>query len=461
MIRRAAIDDRVREWGLREDVVEKDYVLGWILWGIGSEPALREYWVFKGGTCIKKCYIETYRFSEDLDFTVLPGGPLRIDQLVSLFEALGRRVGTESGIDFSVRPPLFRERPNGAVEGRIYYRGPLGSPTPASVKLDLTADETVVRPSVFRPILHPHEDELPLPAVVRCYGFEELFAEKIRALGERARPRDLYDVINLFHRADLQAEPGLIRTVLIEKCGTKGAPIPTYSSIESSPFRGELESEWSNMLAHQLPALPAFEQFWQELAAAFAWLEGTELRKEMPRIAYAAEDDRTWSPPPTAWVWGTGVPLEPVRFAGANHLCVELRYQGSVRVIEPYSLRRTREGNLLRYAVKADTEEIRSYRVDRIQGIQVLPRVFRPRFVVEFSAGGPPVARETNRPLSASGRRVGRQRALTGGIRYVIECPYCEKHFTRSRFDTSLRPHKDKSGWPCSGRHGYLIDTRY
>ena len=27
-------------------------------------------WVFKGGTCLKKCYFETYRFSEDLDFTL-------------------------------------------------------------------------------------------------------------------------------------------------------------------------------------------------------------------------------------------------------------------------------------------------------------------------------------------------------------------------------------------------------
>ena len=34
MISRADINDRVRLWGLREDVVEKDYVLGWVLWGI-------------------------------------------------------------------------------------------------------------------------------------------------------------------------------------------------------------------------------------------------------------------------------------------------------------------------------------------------------------------------------------------------------------------------------------------
>lgn len=32
MISRLDIEERVREWGLREDVVEKDYVIGWLLW---------------------------------------------------------------------------------------------------------------------------------------------------------------------------------------------------------------------------------------------------------------------------------------------------------------------------------------------------------------------------------------------------------------------------------------------
>ena len=51
-------------------MVEKDYVLGWFLWAIGADPMLSTSWVFKGGTCLKKCYFETYSFSEDLDFTV-------------------------------------------------------------------------------------------------------------------------------------------------------------------------------------------------------------------------------------------------------------------------------------------------------------------------------------------------------------------------------------------------------
>ena len=105
MITRADIVERVTEWGLTEEVIEKDYVLGWLLWGIGTDPDLSRTWVFKGGTCLKKCYIETYRFSEDLDFTVLPGGPFRPEEVQPLIERCLVRIANESGIDFNPAPP--------------------------------------------------------------------------------------------------------------------------------------------------------------------------------------------------------------------------------------------------------------------------------------------------------------------------------------------------------------------
>ena len=48
---------------MRPEVVEKDYVIGWVLWGIGSDPDLADWWAFKGGSCLKKCYLGDYRFS--------------------------------------------------------------------------------------------------------------------------------------------------------------------------------------------------------------------------------------------------------------------------------------------------------------------------------------------------------------------------------------------------------------
>ena len=70
MIDVAEIQAIATDLALSPEVVEKDYVLGWLLAGIAAHPAMATSWVFKGGTCLKKCYFETYRFSEDLDFTL-------------------------------------------------------------------------------------------------------------------------------------------------------------------------------------------------------------------------------------------------------------------------------------------------------------------------------------------------------------------------------------------------------
>lgn len=460
MIGHADIVERAREWGLREDIVEKDYVLGWVLWGIGSDPILGQSWVFKGGTCLKKCYIETYRFSEDLDFTVLPEASSEPNELLPNLKTILGRVTEASGIDFSVSEPRFRQRPSGlSTEGRIYYRGPRNAPGPASVKLDLSGDEPVVRPPVLQSIAHPYPDMLPDPGQVRCYSFDEVFAEKIRAMGQRSRPRDLYDIVNLFRRDDLRLHPELIREVLEEKCRAKSVPIPTFDSLSTSPYRPELEAEWENMLARQLPVLPPFEQFWAELPDLFAWLEGTLEIPVLEPLALSADEEPGWTPPPTASTWGVGVPLEVVRFAAANRLCVELGYQGSVRLIEPYSLRRSRAGDLLLHAIRVDDRAHRSYRVDRIQSVKATTRPFRAVWAVEFSGTGllqaPPTARGMNLPSRRSIRR------RPSGPEYIVECPACGKRFTRRRRDSSLRPHKTPGGWPCPARRGYIVDTRY
>src|SRR6516164_1718449 len=61
--------------GIPWDVLERDYLLSWMLAGIGQVAALCDTLVFKGGTALKKCYFGDYRFSEDLDFSSLPGAP--------------------------------------------------------------------------------------------------------------------------------------------------------------------------------------------------------------------------------------------------------------------------------------------------------------------------------------------------------------------------------------------------
>jgi len=400
MISHNDIKNLVSEWGLREDVIEKDYVIGWLLWGIGSAPDIGNVWAFKGGTSLKKCYIETWRFSEDLDFTVLPGGPVKPEEIGPFIKKILDRVYEESGIDFSVRPVKFKHSEEYLyTQGSIYYRGPRSAPTPSRVKLDISGSERIVHPTVLRKISHPYSDSLPEPAQVRCYAFEEVFAEKLRAMGERGRPRDLYDIVLLFRRRDPRAKPQIIKSALEKKCQLKDVPVPNLTSIENSPNRDELVGEWQNMLGHQLQVLPPFEQFWEELPKIFDWLDGRYTPKKVARLSVEKDEDSAWSPPPTIWKWGIGVPLESIRFAAVNHLCVELGYQGDVRIIEPYSLRRTRDGNLILHAVKTETRKPRSYRVDRVESIEVTNKPFVPEYEIEFSSTGsiqaPPTSRKS------------------------------------------------------------------
>ena len=452
MIARADIDDRVRLWGLREDVVEKDYVLGWVLWGIGTDPQLNRTWVFKGGTCLKKCYIETYRFSEDLDFTVLDDGPIESNGVLEAISRVLDRVNQESGIDFTLRPPVYRSRPSGrSAEMRVYYRGPRNTPGPASIKFDLTKDERVVHPPVLRSVSHDYSDALPAPGQVRCYSFEEVFAEKLRAMGERSRPRDLYDIVNLFRRPDFRQHAGVVLDVLKQKCAAKGISVPSAESIRGSPMFEELESEWESMLAHQMRALPVFEHFWSEVPRIFAWLNGETLVEEL-KPTPLREGEEPWEPPPTFWTSGLGSRLEPVRFAAVNRLLVNLGYGGRDRLIEPYSLRRTRTGDILLHAIRASNGENRAYRVDRIQSVTVTTHPFTPRFAVEFPASGTVPAPSPPRQRS----RRSPKAPYSNGPEYIVLCFLCEKRFRRTRLNTQLRPHKDPDGWDCPERTGYL-----
>jgi hypothetical protein len=367
-----------------------------------------------------------------------------------------------------------------SAEGRIGYRGPLarGGDAPR-IKLDLTTDERVVRNAVRRYVHHPYSDRPDDSIEVSTYSFEELYAEKLRALAERLRPRDLYDVIHLYRRRELDPDRTIVIEVLREKCDFKRIAVPTVESIRGSPLVAELRAGWEQMLRHQLPQLPPFEDFWRELPEVFAWLFAGQARIDLPvlEVAAAGSLNRAWRAPRMATSWrsfGTSAPLEVVRFAAANRLCAELDYQDengrrSVRTIEPYSLRQSNAGNLLLFAVKADTGESRSYRVDRMIDARASQRSFTPKFLVELSGSGPIVAPVLERPSTAtrvqpaSTRRTrpGRTSSISTGPTYVFRCPVCNKTFRRSAFDATLNPHKNKDGWLCYGRMGFHERTDY
>lgn len=238
------------------------------------------------------------------------------------------------------------------------------------------------------------------------------------------------------------------------------------------------------MLAHQLPDLPPVASFWDALPEFFAWLSGTEAPAIPAAYAMAPSEtiirERTLRLPVSRQVQPH---LEVIRFAAANRLCVELDYtdergRRSSRVIEPYSLRRTQEENIILHAWNVDRDQHRSYRVDRIEGARTTGRVFTPRYAVELMPSGPVAIPPTQRSYSgASGgggfgsvntpRRPARRPArrsvstLGQGPTYIYQCGMWGKKFRRKTRSSRLNKHKAPGGFPCSGRTGYLIDTKH
>lgn len=219
------------------------------------------------------------------------------------------------------------------------------------------------------------------------------------------------------------------------------------------------------MLAHQLPTLPPFEQFWNELPEIFHWLAGVVKPITLQRVAAGPEEDALWVAPRMAKAWGMAIPLEIIRFAAANRLCVNLGYHRTKRIIEPYSLRRTKDGDLILHAIRVDNRAHRSYKVGEIESAEITQKVFTPKYVVELTPADP-----IHAPLQSRSRstyRVGsafsklHQTSSIPRLKYIMKCPACGKRFIRSKMDTKLGDHKNKNGYPCYGRYGHFIETKY
>src|SRR5579863_4487451 len=278
MITAQDIRDRAAEWQLRVDIVEKDYVLGWLLAGVASHPVARAGWIFKGGTCVKKCFVETYRFSEDLDFSLLPGSPYTAEELRTVLREVVAWAAEQSGIEFpadriEVRARVDRQaRPT--FEARVSYRGPLGVPSYPRVIFDITQHEPVLDVPNDAVVFHPYPDPLPQGLRVRTYSLDELLAEKTRALYERTRPRDLYDVVYLLQNKADAFRLAHVRDLFAQKCRAKGLnPPPSSELLGVMRQAEELRSEWANMLAHQLPVLPDLDSLLGRLPGLLQWID--------------------------------------------------------------------------------------------------------------------------------------------------------------------------------------------
>ena len=388
MIAKQDILDRAAEWALRPDVVEKDYVLGWMLAAIGRNPEASVHWVFKGGTCLKKCYVETHRFSEDLDFTLRTAAVYSAEGLEAVLRDLAAAVEELTGIRCPADQVLIRSRKDKqgrpTFEGRIAYQGPLAVPSWPRVRFDLTMHETIVEAVEQRPVFHPYPDELPAGMSVGAYPLTEITAEKTRALFERTLPRDLYDVVFLLENGFATLDIRRLRSVFTAKCAAKGLAVPSASEMVAEINASvELRSEWENMLGHQLPELVPLDNLLPRVPSLLAWIDSDAPLPgaALPRVPVPMHPAETATL--STRYWGIGVPLEVIRFAGSNRLMVEFTYHGRHRLVEPYSLKQAQAGNLLLYGWESGAGHIKAFKVAEISGLNSTRSPFQPRYRVE------------------------------------------------------------------------------
>jgi len=389
MIGKQEILERSAEWSLRPEVVEKDYVLGWLLAAVSNHPVVGTDWILKGGTCVKKCFFETYRFSEDLDFSLLPSASYDAETIAALLRELANAASDLSGIRFSAEQFSLTEchdklgRPT--YEGRVGYQGPLAVPSWPRIRFDISKHEPILLPVASRGVIHQYSDQLPEKTTVRTYCFEELLSEKTRALFERTRPRDLYDVAYILDNLQDPLNTELVRSTFAQKCRVKNFEPPSAKEImERVRASEELRADWDAMLKHQLPYAAPVDGAIERLEHALMWLA-----THVPEQIVASSS--TLPTAPLAAGGGQlaplsmrGATLDQLRFAGANRLLVSFTYHAKHRLVEPYSLRWAKTGNLLFYGWELASNQIKCFIVPKMTQVGVVGTTFSPRYRIEL-----------------------------------------------------------------------------
>ena len=237
MIEKSEVLEIANALGLNPDTVEKDYVLSWMLYGINNYNPTSA-WAFKGGTSLKKCFFETFRFSEDLDFTLPNNNQLEPKVLSTIFGDIINLIHERTGIEFFKEKLKFKVLPrkNDKIfaQGKIHYNGPLRRKRGiATIKLDLTTDEVLILNPIKKEVHHPYSDKPEKGIFANCYAFEEVIAEKIRALVQRIRPRDLYDVIHFFRNRELVKNPQLVLGILKKNVIIKESTLQHFNILKN------------------------------------------------------------------------------------------------------------------------------------------------------------------------------------------------------------------------------------
>lgn len=265
---RNRIRNAVHQQGIPQQVIEKDYVLSYILAGISLHSELKDVLVFKGGSALKKLFFDDYRFSEDLDFSTMnsPKGEQLESALLEAVNEAGRLLSAHGPFAIQIERYLERElHPHGQEAFIIRVQFPWHPSPLCRIKVEITHDEPVLmKPEKYR-LIHRYDEDLSCD--ICCYRLEEIVAEKLRSLLQthqklvnrgwnRPRARDYYDLWRILEKFSDRLESEHIGPLLERKSMHRAV---SYQSLHDF-FTDELVSEalryWDTSLGPFVTELP-------------------------------------------------------------------------------------------------------------------------------------------------------------------------------------------------------------
>lgn len=253
MIRSAEISKLAYHLGLGDKTIEKDYVLTWVLHAISASP-LRNCLAFKGGTAIKKIYFPDYRYSEDLDFTLLDAHHTNAD-LQAEIEGLFPWLAREANITLVTRK--MEEHAGGNPTIYLNYIGPLQADIANRfLKVDFSRDEALVFPTQRMPVRSSYSDCQTQKSELVVYSLEEILSEKLRSLLTRTEPRDLYDIHYLLTNQIVDVERMSFN--MAPKFEAKGLSVGDLRTVLTRR-QPTFQQLWQSRLNGQMPEIPELD----------------------------------------------------------------------------------------------------------------------------------------------------------------------------------------------------------
>ena len=247
MITLHTVTRRADDDGVDASVVERDYVLAHVVAQLSRARMPGEgRLVFKGGTALRFVHVGEYRYSADLDFTVVNGNAK--DAIDALSAAVG---AAREHAEF----PTLEIQTDASSRSRLAYVGPLAAGRARMVKLDFAVDEHIETISKGRMVSALWGD-LPEGEPFYVYPLDEIAAEKLRCVIQRVQCRDLYDLYRL--TTDLQVELSELTHLFVRKAEAKKID-PASFAKRFEERTEDYRERWEREMREHLSDVPRFE----------------------------------------------------------------------------------------------------------------------------------------------------------------------------------------------------------